>query len=89
MLLQEDETGGYVADCVALLRGARPDEWGPEAKGVAVTPAAVAANLAFVVAHTGGFASESSGGSYGEGFEAERIWQQAWLADRLGLENPS
>jgi hypothetical protein len=78
---------GYVADCVSLLRGARPDEWAPDAPAPAVTPGAVAANLGFVAAHIAGFAASAGGSSYDGGFEAERAAQRAWLAARLELES--
>jgi hypothetical protein len=44
--------------------------------------AAVAANVAFVIAHsTGGLHPEG----YDAGFAAERAWQQERLVERLGL----
>lgn len=75
---------GYVADCVALLAGARPDDWAAAAPRP-VSPGALAANLGFVGAHVAGFAAESTGGRYEDGFRAERGDQRAWLLERLEL----
>jgi hypothetical protein len=44
-----------------------------------------AAGAAYVAAHAAGLAAQESGGSYVSGFEAERLWQSDWLAERLGL----
>jgi hypothetical protein len=79
----------FAADAVALAHGRRPDAWdGSLADTVPQqTPAATAANLAFVVAHVAGLdAAAASGdeGAYERGFAAERERQLAWLVEKLG-----
>jgi hypothetical protein len=70
----------FAADAAALLRAERPDVWPPSSR-LALHPSAVAANLAFVVAHAAGATSPD----YARGYADERAWQAAWLADRLGI----
>jgi hypothetical protein len=84
------ETLAYAADAFAMARGRRPDEWDERPlAGLGVpSPATIAANLGFVVAHVAGYAAASAGGdpaAYDEGFSAERSRQRAWLAERLRL----
>lgn len=88
------ELTGFAADAVALARGLRPEMWDPERSATlrepVPTPGAIAANLAFVVAHAAGrerAAAAGSEGAYEDGFAAERKWQLDWLASRLGLEH--
>lgn len=92
----EDRSGGaaavvgYAADAVALAGGHRPDTADVSLRPAVVqSPAAIAANVAFVVAHTAGSdAAEASGvqDAYASGFGAERAWQLVWLTERLGLD---
>ena len=52
------------------------------------SPAATAANLAFVTAHAAGLEAAVESGDqadYASGFAAERAWQLAWLVERLEL----
>ncbi len=87
------ELTAFAADVVSLAQGRRPEMWDPERpvtlREPVQTPGAIAANLAFVVAHAAGREAVAAAGSeaaYEEGFAAEREWQLAWLTDRLGLE---
>jgi len=85
------ELSGFAADAVSLAQGRRPETWDtsehPGLHEPAQTPGAIAANLAFVVAHTAGREAVDAGAEadYARGFEAEREWQLAWLTERLGL----
>jgi hypothetical protein len=42
-------------------------------------------SAAYMAAHALGCAAQERGEDYTAAFEAERAWQGAWLADRLGL----
>ncbi len=87
-----DEAAGAVllaADAVALARGRRPEERAPHLRSHleavaagAPTPGAIAANVAFVVAHSAGSLHPDG---YEAGVAAERVWQLGWLRERLGL----
>jgi hypothetical protein len=81
----------FAADAAALARAARPEAWRPGAAAAGndrQSPAATAANLAFVVAHGAGLEAAGSGNaSYAAGVEAERNWQIDWLHRRLELES--
>lgn len=85
------ELTAFAADAVSLAQGRRPEMWDADAHpGLhepEPTPGAIAANLAFVVAHTAGREAAAAGADadYERGFEAEREWQLAWLIERLGL----
>jgi len=86
------ELTGFAADAVSLAQGRRPEMWDPERPSTlrepVQTPGAIAANLAFVVAHAAGREAVAAGGSeaaYDAGFEAERDWQLGWLSERLGI----
>lgn len=85
------ELSGFAADAVSLAQGRRPESWDadvhPGLHEPEQTPGAIAANLAFVVAHTAGREAVAAGteADYGRGFEAEREWQLAWFTERLGL----
>ena len=83
------ELSGFAADAVSLAQGRRPEMWDehPGLHEPEQTPGAIAANLAFVVAHTAGREAVDAGAEadYARGFEAEREWQLAWLTERLGL----
>ena len=83
------DAAAYVADAVELARGGRPERHGAHpGASVAPTPAAIAANLGFVVAHAAGCAASEAAGdpaAYDQGFQAERTRQSAWLAERLRL----
>ncbi len=86
------ELSGFAADAVSLSQGHRPDAWGtatPTISEPVQTPSAIAANLAFVVAHAAGREAVAAAGSeavYDAGFAAEREWQLGWLMERLGIE---
>jgi len=86
------ELTGFAADAVSLAQGRRPEMWDPERPATlrepVQTPGAIAANLAFVVAHAAGRESVAAAGSeaaYEDGFAAERKWQLDWLVERLGI----
>lgn len=86
------ELSGFAADAVSLAKGRRPEMWDAESpvslREPAPTPGAIAANLAFVVAHAAGREAVAASGSeaaYADGFAAERAWQLAWLSNRLGI----
>jgi hypothetical protein len=89
------DVAALAADVVALVHGRRPETWdigAVLAEAVpAQTPAATAANLAFVVAHAAGVEAVAETGdqaAYGAGFAAERAWQLRWLTARLELTYP-
>ena len=80
------ELTGFVADVVSLATGQRPDAWRHGAEpntAVAQRPAAIAANVAFVVAHVAGreaaAAHPDDPGAYERAFATERASQLAWL----------
>ena len=80
------ELAGFVAAAVALATGRRPDAWRTSAGGkpaIAQTPAATAANVAFVAAHVAGreaaTAHPDDPHSYQAAFNAERATQIEWL----------
>ena len=78
-----------LADAVQLIRGGRPDTYGPELGSGAPTPGAIAANVGFVVAHAFGTAAVEAAGDdevYAVAFEAERARQRDWLREHLELE---
>ena len=85
------ELSGFAADAVSLVQGRRPEMWGeavhPGFHKPEQTPGAIAANLAFVVAHTAGREAALAGtqADYDRGVEAERERQLAWLTERLDL----
>jgi len=86
------ELTGFAADAVSLAQGFRPEMWDPEGPAAlqepTQTPGAIAANLAFVVAHAAGREGVAAAGSeaaYDDAFAAERSWQLGWLAERLGI----
>lgn len=83
------EVEGFAADAVALQHGHRPGAVDPgAAPAVLQAPAATAANVAYVVAHTAGRDAVGEAGdedAYAAGFAAERAWQLAWLTERLAL----
>jgi hypothetical protein len=85
------ELSGFAADAVSLAQGQRPEMWDehPGLHEPEQTPGAIAANLAFVVAHTAGREAVDAGteADYARGFETEREWQLAWLTERLGLRS--
>lgn len=86
------ELSGFTADAVSLAQGHRPEMWDADASASlrepTQTPGAIAANLAFVIAHAAGREAVAAAGSetaYDDGFGAEREWQLGWLAARLGI----
>lgn len=72
----------FAEDALRLASGRRPDMPLDEGPDVEQSPAATAANVAYVVAHAVGTAA---GDGYAEAFAAERSWQLEWLRARLGL----
>ena len=73
----------FSADIDALAKGRRPEEYGTQPDPIGASrPAAIAANVAFVAAHTGGSVSPDG---HDAGCAAERAWQLGWLEQRLGL----
>lgn len=88
------ELTGFAADAVSLAQGRRPEMWDAERPATlrepVQTPGAIAANLAFVVAHAAGREAVAVGRSeaaYDAGFAAEREWQLGWLSERLGIRS--
>lgn len=86
------ELSGFAADVVSLARGQRPEAWRIERQVTlrepVQTPGAIAANLAFVVAHAAGREAVAAAGSedaYDEGFAAERAWQLDRLTGLLDI----
>ena len=85
------ELSAFAADVVSLAEGQRPEMWSEQPvvlEEPIVTAGAIAANVAFVVAHAAGRAAVAATGSesaYDDGFAAERAWQLDWLVGRLGL----
>ncbi len=86
------ELTGFAADAVSLAQGRRPEMWEADRPATlsesAQTPGAIAANLAYVVAHAAGREATAASGSeeaYDAGFAAERAWQLIWLAERLEI----
>lgn len=71
----------FVADCLLLEAGARPDGGGERHDGIRPSAAAIAANLAFVSAH----AVAATSGDYDAAFAAERCGQLDWLRAQLAL----
>lgn len=88
------ELSAFAADAVSLAQGRRPEMWSEHPGGLddaAVTAGAIAANVAFVVAHAAGRAAVAAAGAdaaYEDGFAAERAWQLEWLTERLDLPAP-
>lgn len=74
-----------LADVTCLAVGSRPNSQAPPHPDTAPSPAAIAANVAYVVAHT--LAASDADMDHGAAFAAERARQLRWLADRLAL-NP-
>lgn len=90
--LDETEAGAavaFTADTAVLARGQRPDAWrssdAPALSGL--NPAAIAANLGFVVAHGAGLAASACGALYDVGVADERASQVDWLVERLELDH--
>lgn len=85
------ELSAFAADAVSLAQGRRPETWTEQAAALelpVVTAGAIAANLAFVVAHAAGRAAVAAAGAesaYDDGVAAERAWQLDWLTGTLGL----
>ena len=89
------ELSAFAADAVSLARGQRPETWDAETAPLleepVSTPAAIAANLAFVAAHMAGRDAVAAGGAdtaYDAAFADERRWQLTWLDERLGVREP-
>ncbi len=85
------ELSAFAADAVSLAQGRRPEMWSEHRLALekpVVTAGAIAANVAFIVAHAAARAAVAATGSasaYDDGFAAERAWQLDWLTGRLGL----
>lgn len=75
----EDTFGELVVACVA--RGRDYPGWGDDAAEWAAYPDGISA--VYIVAHAAGLAAEAAGQGYEAGFDAERAWQAAWIADRV------
>lgn len=76
----------FLADAVALAGGARPDVADPAPGPLPTGPAAIAANLAYVVAAAvGAIRAQHEPTSFDDAFAVERARQNAWLAARVGL----
>ena len=89
------ELSAFAADAVSLTRGRRPETWDAETASLREepfsTPAAIAANVAFVVADMAGRDAAAAGGAdtaYDTASADERGWQLSWLDERLGLLEP-
>ena len=78
---------GFVADAVAMSRGAMPDST-ILARLAPPTAAAIAANVAFTAARAAGRAHELTGaaGGFDAGYSGEREWQLGWLGARLRID---
>lgn len=80
------------ADVASLLAGRRPDEWGETGHRASSThsPAVIAANVAFVVAHAAGLeeARRRGPGAYDVGMARERAWQAELLRELLVNDMP-
>jgi hypothetical protein len=72
----------FAADAASLLTGGRPETGAMPSADGPPTPGAIAANVAFVVAHAVAMAGTEA---YEDGYLAERRWQLEWLADHLNL----
>ncbi|MGH3032971.1 MAG: hypothetical protein ACRDON_00255 [Gaiellaceae bacterium] len=57
--------------------------WREDAAEWAAYPDRISA--VYIVAHAAGLASEAAGERYASGFDAERAWQAAWIAERVGV----
>ena len=78
---------GYAADAVAILQGRPSFEWPASMRPAVQTPGDTVAGLSGHVAMTAGLEAAELRGeeAYGDGLAAERAWQAAWLAGRLGV----
>lgn len=72
-----DAQRDFGAACAARHRG-----FGPADADAGWVPYAGAA---YIAAHAAGVEASRRGQAYEAGFAAERAWQAAWLAERLGL----
>jgi hypothetical protein len=83
----------YVADCVSLAGGGRPDGCAdPSAGDLPISPAAIAANVGFVAAAAVGAIAaglDEEPDAFAQGFARERARQHAWLVHRIGLGHDS
>lgn len=85
----ESTSVSFAADAAALARGARPEAT-PQDTASPGSPSAgaIAANLAYVVAHIAGCAAGPPGtAEYEAAAERERAWQRRWFRD-LVAESP-
>lgn len=80
----------YLVDCVKLAAGGRPEGFDDHpGRDLPTTPAAIAANVGFVAAAGVGMIAaraEGSAETFEQAFGRERARQNAWLAERLQLE---
>lgn len=84
------EIAAFAADLVSLVAGARPEAWLSDLALAPAnqSPAATAANAAFVAAHAAGRAAvvaSRNESDYADAFAAERAWQLSALRERLAL----
>ena len=85
----ESTSVSFAADAAALARGARPEATPQDTASVGAPSAgAIAANLAYVVAHIAGCTGGPPGtAEYEAAAQRERSWQRAWFRD-LVAESP-
>ena len=79
----ESTSVSFAADAAALARGARPEATPQDTASVGPPSAgAIAANLAYVVAHIVGCTGGPPGSAEYEGAaERERVWQRTWFRE--------
>jgi hypothetical protein len=79
----ESTSVSFAADAAALARGARPESRPQDTASVGAPSAgAIAANLAYVVAHIAGLEGGVPGtAEYEAAAERERAWQRTWFHD--------
>ena len=86
----ESTSVSFAADAAALARGARPEATPQNTAGIGAPSAgAIAANLAYVVAHIGGCTGGPPGtAEYEAAAERERVWQRTWFHDLVAKSPP-
>lgn len=80
----------FLADAVQVSRGGWFETYVDQpGSGAAATPGAIAANIGLVVASAAGTVAADAAGrpdAFGDGWDAERARQLAWLTERLELD---
>jgi hypothetical protein len=86
----ESTSVSFAADAAALARGARPEATPQDTASVGAPSAgAIAANLAYVVAHIVGCTGGPPGSAeYEAAVQGERAWQRMWLHDLVAKSLP-